>query len=44
MSTGAIITMIVVQVSVTIVTAYFFIKVLKTPEKNKHPAGMKEGD
>ena len=33
MTTSALITMIVVQVSVTLITAYFFRKVLKTPPK-----------
>jgi hypothetical protein len=33
MSTSALITMISVQVSVTVVTAYFFWKVLRTPPK-----------
>jgi len=31
MSTSAIILMVLVQVTVTIVTAYFFIKILRTP-------------
>jgi hypothetical protein len=31
MTTGAILTMIIVQLSVTLVTAYFFLKVLRTP-------------
>ena len=44
MSTGAIITMIVVQVSVTIVTAYFFMKVLKTPQKKDTTEGINGGD
>lgn len=34
MSTGAIITMIIVQVGVTFITGYLFVKVLKMP-KNK---------
>lgn len=33
MSTSALIFMVVVQVTVTIVTAYFFIRVLRTPPK-----------
>lgn len=33
MSTSAIITMVLVQVTVTIITAYFFMKVLRTPPK-----------
>ncbi len=33
MSTGALIFMVVVQATVTIITAYFFIKVLKAPKK-----------
>jgi hypothetical protein len=33
MSTEALILMLVVQGTVTVVTAYFFIKVLKTPPK-----------
>lgn len=33
MSTSALITMISVQVSVTVITAYFFWKVLRTPQK-----------
>lgn len=33
MTTGALITMILVQVSVTAITAYFFRKVLTTPPK-----------
>jgi len=35
MSTGTILTMIVVQVSVTLITVYFFMWVLKTPKKKK---------
>ena len=34
MSTGAIIFMVTVQATVTIVTAYFFIRVLRTPPKS----------
>lgn len=33
MTTSALITMVLVQVTVTVVTAYFFWKVLKTPPK-----------
>ncbi len=33
MSTSALITMILVQVTVTAITAYFFWRVLKTPPK-----------
>ncbi len=33
MSTGTLIFMVVVQVTVTVVTAYFFIRVLRTPPK-----------
>ncbi len=33
MSTDALVFMIVVQATVTIVTAYFFIRVLRTPPK-----------
>lgn len=42
MSAGAIITMILVQVSVTLITAYFFIKVLKTPQKKDTGSGTEE--
>lgn len=35
MTTGAIITMIVVQGAVTIITIYFFMKVLKKPNSKK---------
>ena len=34
MSTGAIVFMVVVQATVTVVTAYFFIRVLRTPPKS----------
>lgn len=33
MTTTALIMMIVVQVAVTVITAYLFVKVLKTPPK-----------
>jgi hypothetical protein len=33
MSTAELITMIVVQLTVTSITAYFFVKVLRTPPK-----------
>lgn len=33
MSTSALITMLLVQVIVTVITGYFFMKVLKTPPK-----------
>ena len=33
MSTAAIITMILVQGTITVITAYFFFKVLRTPPK-----------
>lgn len=35
MTTSAIILMILVQVSVTLITLYFFIKVLKAPKKSE---------
>lgn len=35
MTTSAAILMIVVQVSVISITAYFFVRVLKTPAKNE---------
>lgn len=35
MSTDALVFMIVVQGTVTIVTAYFFIRVLRTPPKSE---------
>lgn len=41
MSTSALITMVVVQVMVTVITVYFFMKVLKTPPKSEDSA--KEG-
>jgi hypothetical protein len=33
MTSGALITMVVVQLTVTIVTIYFFYKVLRSPKK-----------
>jgi len=39
MSTGAILTMVIVQFSITLITAYFFIKVIRTPVK-KDPANI----
>jgi hypothetical protein len=33
MTTSALITMVLVQATVTVITAYFFWKVLKTPPK-----------
>lgn len=33
MTTAALLTMIIVQLSVTLITAYFFIKVLRKPLK-----------
>ncbi len=33
MSTDALVFMIVVQATVTVITAYFFIRVLRTPPK-----------
>ncbi len=41
MNTGAIITMVLVQATVTIVTVYFFIKVWRTPPK-PDPEGTDE--
>ncbi len=35
MSTGAIVFMVVIQTTVTVVTAYFFIRVLRTPPKSE---------
>ncbi len=35
MTTSAITMMILVQLAVTIVTAYFFVKVLKAPKKSE---------
>jgi hypothetical protein len=35
MTTSAFITMILVQGSVTFITGYFFLKVLKTPKKKE---------
>lgn len=43
MTTSALITMILVQVTVTIITAYFFIKVLKAPKKPE-PDSFVEND
>lgn len=43
MSTSALITMILVQVTVTVVTAYFFFKVLRTPP-NPEPDSFSEND
>jgi hypothetical protein len=40
MSIWAIFTMIVVQALFTLITVYFFVKVLRTP-KNKEPADIK---
>lgn len=33
MTTSAIITMVLVQVTVTLITAYFFLKVLRAPKR-----------
>ena len=38
MSTSAIILMVLVQGSVTVITAYFLIKVLRTPKKTNSEA------
>lgn len=35
MTTGAILTMIIVQGTVTVITAYFFLKVLKKPNSDE---------
>ncbi len=43
MTTSALILMITVQVTVTAVTAYFFIKVLRTPE-NTEPDSSQENE
>lgn len=43
MTTSALITMVLVQVSVTVITAYFFIKVLRTPPKPE-PDSYEEND
>ena len=43
MSTSAIILMTLVVVTVTVVTAYFFIKILKTPPKPE-PDSYTEND
>lgn len=42
MSTSAIITMLLVQVSVTIITGYFFWKVLKSPPKPEEDSYTEE--
>ena len=43
MSTSALVLMVSVQVTVTLVTAYFFYKVLKTPPKAE-PDSYSEND
>lgn len=43
MTTAALITMILVQVSVTIITLYFFFKVLKAP-KQSEPDSFEDND
>jgi heme/copper-type cytochrome/quinol oxidase subunit 2 len=43
MTTSALIMMILVQVSVTIITIYFFVKVLKTP-KREEPDSFTDND
>lgn len=43
MTTSALITMILVQSTVTIITAYFFIKVLRAP-KRPEPDSFTEND
>lgn len=43
MTTIAIVTMILIQVSVTIITGYFFLKVLRTPKKPE-PDSFEEND
>lgn len=43
MTTSALITMLLVQVSVTVITAYFFVKVLRTPKKPE-PDSYEEND
>lgn len=43
MTTSALIMMILVQVTVTIITGYFFFKVLRTPPKQE-PDSYSEND
>lgn len=43
MTTSAIIMMVFVQVSVTIITIYFFLKVLRTP-KREEPDSFVDND
>lgn len=43
MTTSALIMMILVQVSVTVITIYFFVKVLKAP-KREEPDSFVEND
>lgn len=43
MTTSALILMILVQLSVTIITGYFFYKVLKTPPRHE-PDSFDEND
>jgi len=43
MSTSALILMIVVQVTVTVITGYFFMKVLRSPKKPE-PDSYSEND
>ena len=43
MTTSALILMIVIQLSVTVITGYFFFKVLKTPARHE-PDSFSEND
>lgn len=42
MSVSAIITMLLVQVSVTLITGYFFLKVLRSPPKPEEDSYTEE--
>ena len=43
METGSLVTMIIVQTAVTVITGYFFYKVLRTPPKEE-PDSYSEND
>jgi hypothetical protein len=43
MTTSALITMVLVQVSVTVITGYFFLKVLRAP-KRPEPDSYEDND
>jgi len=44
MSTGAMIMMLITEIFITVITVYFFWKVLKTPSKPEHDSTIEKSE